>query len=103
MKYESLVRTPQGGLPSIDWHHSGITLHGANDITKAVFQNMKVEPSNKSSRAPISFGQLSGNASRATRFKSNVRRWWFTLALVAALFAGGGISAHAFTHPGIPL
>ena len=29
--------------------------------------------------------------------------WWFTLAIITVILAGGEIRAHAFTHPGIPL
>jgi autotransporter-associated beta strand protein len=37
------------------------------------------------------------------RFKSSIRGWWVALAIVTVLFAGGGLRAHAFIHPGIPL
>jgi len=38
-----------------------------------------------------------------SKFKNSVRGWWFTLALVTVIIAGGGFKAHAFIHPGIPL
>src|SRR5689334_21037822 len=38
-----------------------------------------------------------------SRFKSHVRGWWFTLAVLTILFEGGRFEDHAFIHPGIPL
>jgi len=37
------------------------------------------------------------------KFKNSVRGWWFALALVTVILAGGGFKAQAYVHPSIPL